>query len=340
MAERICIGDYLLEYSQFSGYTIIAYLGKEKHVTVPETFEGEPVAYVGRFAFSPKNAYISEEQRAFLKNSLESVTFKKHHLKELIEKGSFYVFTFAGCQGLKAPIDTEFLTESDGYRCYPIRHMPVFFYPDCPHILPKEAKGEKDGILKDSANSLFGYTIAVSGNYHTIGEGVFYHKNATSVYLSEGVERIEAAAFADIPDLQEVYLPSTLRYVAPNAFANCPSLSEESRAALAAYITENPLTATIEYVRIKNETASLAKKKTFEITVCDVTASHEFVMLTLTENAATLLLRKTGTILTLPLGEEVSVRHNDYDMGSIIEGERYYERDDVIDYTFKLINVQ
>lgn len=321
MEEIKRIGDFLVEFHLFWGYEIIAYLGKEKNLTVPTKLSDEDVALIGCLAFSPRNPYIDEEQREFLKNSLETVTFEQEHLKTMIKDNCIRCFAFAGCHALKNFVPTD---------------RPALFYPDCPQLFPSESSG---GTLTNLAKAeTFGYHLSIPSGYHTVGTGVAMGKVLTDVYISEGVEKIEACAFANIQYLETVWLPSTLRYVAPNAFANCPSLSEECRNALSAYITPNPLTAKIDFKLTKNE--KLTKKCCYTLTVTDTKASDDFVLYTLTEDTATVYLKRANKTVTLPLGQETVVTYCNYDIGSIIEGERYYESEDTYTYALTLLKVK
>lgn len=342
MANQTCINDFLVELHLFSGYEILAYVGEEEAVQVPAKLNGEKVTRIGSLAFSPRNPHISEKNREFLKTKLKSVSFDEAHLNELIEKGRIGAYTFAGCQGLTSTVNTDFLKKSNSYKFFPFRHAPEFFYPDCPKLALFEKKTGEDGVLtrNSEAKRREGYSLLVSGAYHTVGNAACMKEVATALYLCEGVEKIEAAAFAGMQYLENVYLPTTLREVAPNAFANCPALSEECRQALAAYITPNPLTATLAYSRTCQQNERQNKSKTYELTVNDTDASDDFVLLTLCETEATVYLTKTNKILTLPLGERVTTDYRDIYLGSIIEDERYYERDDTYTFTFTLLTVR
>lgn len=342
MADKQYINGYLVEFHLFSGYEILAYVGEDEAVTVPTELNGERVTRIGSLAFSPRNPYISEKNRDFLKNSLKSVKFNEAHLNELIQKDCIGSFAFAGCQGLTSVVNTDFLSEFDGYRYFPLRHAPEFFYPDCPQLALFEKQAGEKGVLtkKSEKKRRKGYSLLVSGAYHTVGKAACMKEVATSLYIAEGVETIEAAAFAGIQYLENVYLPTTLRYVAPNAFEDCPSLSEESREALAAYITPNPLRATLAYSRSCHRNSAKNKSQTYELTVNDVDESSDFMLLELSETEATVYLPKPDQTLLLPLGKSVSVSYRDIDLGSIIEDERYYERDDTYEYTFTLLAVQ
>ena len=51
-----------------------------------------------------------------------------------------------------------------------------------------------------------------------VDEMAFEGTAATEVYMSEGVERIEGRAFADMPSLDAVYIPKSVLHIADDAF--------------------------------------------------------------------------------------------------------------------------
>lgn len=96
--------------------------------------------------------------------------------------------------------------------------------------------------LKDGGAVITGYTgsdtdltipASIEGHPVTaIGEKAFFKAGLTSVKISQGVERIEAKAFAQCAKLKEVSLPDSLTQLAKDAFNGCKKLPKVKKVAL------------------------------------------------------------------------------------------------------------
>ena len=336
--QIVTIGDLLLEYT-YAGWKLIAYLGKETSVVLPKTIEGKKLFAIKEYAFSPLNPHIDEAQKTFLQYHFKCIRFDQDAMESFEYFAlQWHPLVFARCEALETTVPIESLDRIE------MRKYPSLLYPDCPKICPTETKTGESGILSALSDAEHSVThIVVSSAYHTVGTKVAMNTASETVYLAEGVETIEAAAFANMTNLETVHLPKSLRKVAPNAFAGCSSLSEESKKAIAPYITENPFCATIAFRRMQKETDSpivSTDENTFTLTVSDTDASKDFVLLDLTKESATVYLVKPQKTITLSLGETVTETHREWDLGSLIEGERYYEYDETCEYTVTLLNIQ
>ena len=333
--QIVTIGDLLLQYT-YAGWALLAYLGKETSVVLPETIEGKELFRIEAYAFSPLNPYIDEDQKAFLGHKLTSVSFNE----EAMESFEYFALqwhplVFARCEALETTVPTESLDRLE------MRDHPSLLYPDCPKICPAETKKGEDGVLRTLSQAEHSVThIVIGSSYHTVGKAVALDMASTTVYLAEGVEVIEAAAFANMTNLEDVHLPKSLRKIAPNAFAGCSSLSEASKAAIAPYLCENPLSATITLCHTVKTDTETKYENTFKLSVTDTDAVTDFVLLELTEDKATVYLTKPQKTVTLSIGETVTETHRKWDLGSLIEGERYYEYDETNTYTLTLTAIQ
>lgn len=333
--QIVTIDDLLLQFT-YAGWTLLAYLGKEPNVTLPENIEDIKLFRIEEYAFSPLNSYIDENQKAFLRHKLTSISFNEDAMESFqYFPLQWHPLVFARCEALKTTVPIESLDTLE------MRRYSSLLYPDCPKICPVETRTGEDGILKQLSDAEHSVThIVVGSAYHTVGMGVAMDQPSDTVYLAEGVEVIEAAAFANMTNLKAVHLPQSLRKIAPNAFAGCTSLSEASKAAIAPYLCENPLKATIAMHYVTKENVEYTYDETFTLTVTDTDVSKELILFELTKDTATVYLTKPQKTVTLSLGEEITETYREWSNGSIIEDGRYYEYDQTHDYTLKLISIQ
>ena len=319
--------DWLLSDSD-DGLLIEGYLGKQAELTIPEEIDGRPVSSIRPLAFSPRNPRLNAEQKAFIRDTLALVSIPASvSVKNL---------AFAGCRNLQLKTPDRWTAEQRLFRA-----------PDCPKVSPASPREGARGIYRTpDTNKILWQEFVVSGDYHTIGAGSLMRRNHRCIYICEGVERIEAGAFANTSTLEEVYLPSTIQYISPTAFEGCDSLPPEMLPDRPEPSAQKRYGATLLVHQEEHEDgASYTMKYDAKIDL----KSDELIfarsplkvrLLQLTEDEATVFLDEVKMPVTVRAGESTHFSTKVSSLGSIIEGARYYDYDRDYDFTLTLENVK
>ena len=311
----------------FYGMQIYGYLGEDTEFVLPEKLGGKNVCDVEPLTFSPYNPAYNEERQAFFREKLASVTVHGYNIGRL---------AFAGCQNLTLH-GIEKWTKEELLLCA----------PDCPKVLTFERQEGDKGVFRGQGqNPKIRDVFVVSGEYHTVSAGALIGKDYEIIYICEGVERIETGAFSDMWCLKRIVLPSTLKYISPTAFSNCPALPGEMLPECIRTRGKQKYTASLIYHREETSDGSSYKITDDRVvplhsdSLAEKLSVSDLYLLELTDTTATLYLKYTGQTVTIEENEPTKITARVYDSGGIIEGSRYYDCDDLYEYTFTLTDIQ
>lgn len=201
--EIVYSDDYIYSTKENEEYNIMRYLGQQKHLVLPTSFNGKPVTSIGSLAFH--NSAIEQV------NIPESVTkisfgafFEADQLKEFVFPSSIKT------------INTAVLISCDKLEKI---------------VLPPNLQNIDSGAFVDM-NGLKEIIIDEANSYYKTVDGVLYNDEMTSLFLypakkresfyviPEGVTEIGISAFHNATELKSVTFPETLQYINASAFSN------------------------------------------------------------------------------------------------------------------------
>ncbi|HNZ50026.1 MAG TPA: leucine-rich repeat protein [Bacilli bacterium] len=210
-------------------YTVIAYLGTEAVVVVPETFNGKPVKYIGSEAFK-NNTGITE---LTLPNSLvkldDGVLSGMSNLTKL-------TIPFVGCDrttndrfaGKIAYIfgQMQFPNSMVGYYAPAYDNNKKYYIPiSLTEVIITDATRLPDVAFGTDGSSHPYYSnnisqISITSNLEYIGQNVFCNSKITEFILPSTVKTIESGAFMSCTSLTSISLPQNLEYIGSFAFTS------------------------------------------------------------------------------------------------------------------------
>lgn len=169
--------------------TLVAYIGKEKRVVIPDNIHGYPVVCIGESCFTGREieyVYIPSGVEKIGNYAFENVsTLKTVEFEKITALKYIGTKAFAGTQYIEDSVD------SDGFL-----------------IL--------NGILIKctlKGNIVLPYTVK------TISEGVFTGSDILSVKINEGCKIIRENAFYNVTSLEWMFIPESVYEVDNNAFS-------------------------------------------------------------------------------------------------------------------------
>lgn len=170
-------------------YTLIAYLGEQDTITLPESINGHDyVLYYFRGAKNviiPNGRNIIDSWAFAYCGSLENVTIPD----SVTEIGDFAFFECNSLQNIVIPNSVTFVGQFSFMGCF----------------------GAKSLTLSDGMNS--------------ISNGAFSGcAGLVNVVIPEGVSTIGSSAFSNCYSIQNVSIPASVTYIGEYAFANCDSM--------------------------------------------------------------------------------------------------------------------
>ena len=192
--------DQFMDFTYISDGTAITYTGYTgggSDVTIPETVEGLPVAYIGRYAFY--------DRRATITNVIvpDSVT--------TIESGAFFGCT--GLVGFKIPDSVTVIMDSAFAYCSALLTVSI---PDGITSIGPSAFGNCTSITN----------VIIPQSVTSIGSGAFGNcTSLLSITIPGNVNIIGAYAFHSCTSLTSVVLPGSVTTIEDEVFGACTSLT-------------------------------------------------------------------------------------------------------------------
>ena len=164
---------------------IVAYLGDEENVIVPESIDGQKVTAIAEQAFSPNKNKLKAERKHFLSEKLIQVTLPDS--LETIEREAF-----EGCAALKEVVIPD-----------SVQYIWSCAFMNCKAL----------------------QAVKLPSNLFNVTESVFENcSSLKTVVIQHGVEFIYNAAFKNCTGLEEIFIPSTVQMIDCDSFENCTSL--------------------------------------------------------------------------------------------------------------------
>ena len=191
-------GDYTYVHTYSASgefITISKYTGSEEAVTIPDTIDGLPVAFIGTSAFRDNK-------------DLKSITIPDGVVK--LDKSAF-----EGCENLTnvtLPDSLETIGNSAFNYCTVLTEITI-----------------PNGVTSIGANAFYhtGITsITIPGSVTNMGRGAFWScYGLSNVILSEGLTTIPEVAFNGCSSLTSITIPKSVTSIGVEAFRGCNSLA-------------------------------------------------------------------------------------------------------------------
>lgn len=226
-------GDFVFVYKN-DHYVLTWYKGKDKVVTVPQSFRGKPVTEIARDAFK-ENIFIN---KVVLPEGLREIGifafFGCYNLKEVSFPKSLRnicTYSFGRCNSLKEvnfPDKLEYIGIMAFYECYALRKIVV---PGSVTKIGRDAFRACNNLseltvpfIGEQAGERAGeFTHFFDGMENTLFPSSYVPASLKTVVVTGG-ERVTDEAFMNCRYIQKVTLPKSTSYIGKNAFKGCTAL--------------------------------------------------------------------------------------------------------------------
>ena len=163
------------------------------------------------------NTSVSLKNSDNLKN-IEEKAFENSRIEEIsIPSGVTIIpyHAFYNCEHLKKVELSEGLTKIRSYAFFGCTSLQKIEFPNTLQSIDDYAF--KNCVLDMP-------TLYIPGSVSYVGYGAFMGDSIKSLYIGEGVEKIEGSAFSMNNNLKSVVLPSTIQEIGKSAFSSCDNL--------------------------------------------------------------------------------------------------------------------
>ena len=206
--------DGAFSYDVYNDYAeVVDYIGKSAVVSVPSSYEGVPVASIGKSAFYG-NANITSVTLPITVVNIANKAFAKcTNLTEIVMPGvkAFGMEAFRG-SGLRE-VTLPAVLENFGKYCLAETALETV-------TLPESIIRSGDYIFA-GCQSLVSVTFAVSTT--EITTRMFYNcPSITEMIIPAQITKIGAYAFSACQNLQKLYIPATVTTIGEGLFYNSP----------------------------------------------------------------------------------------------------------------------
>lgn len=187
-----------LKYTELSDGTIeiYDYLGKSKHLVIPQKIKGKKVTSIGEAAFAFNDSLTSVQIPSGVKN--------------------IGYCAFANCNNLtsvKLPTTLKSIGECAFWDCSKLKSITI----------PSKVTKIDDNTFYNCKSLT---SIQLLATLKSIGEYAFQNcKSLTTIYLPYGVKSIGWRAFEGCSKLKRIYIPDSVTKIGSSAFDGCKNLT-------------------------------------------------------------------------------------------------------------------
>lgn len=230
------------EYDVFQTYVeIIAYVGKDENVVVPDTIDNLPVHSIGIYAFSNLENVKTIKLPDELKNIADTAFYNCMNLTQVTLPKKLYSIgsnAFGNCDKLSNIVLPDGLCKIGTYAfggCYELEAITIpssiekidggaFAYT-------KWLENQKEDFVMAGDGIMIAYNgkseeVVVPNTVKQVA-GFFDTTTVQKITLSEGVKTISDAAFNNCT-ASIIIIPNTVTEIGKNAFANCQGIKNIS----------------------------------------------------------------------------------------------------------------
>lgn len=194
----------------------LKYVGKDKYVKIPETFNGETITKIEVMAFAKSNVEV-----VFLPKGIEEIENQAFDHCTRLRQINFPEglkrigrWSFQGCHTLQSVTLPESLEILDGYA-----------FDECYNLADIKLPAEMQNIGAYAFSETNIKYIKIPNGIDWLQNSLFYAcTNLEFVDIPEGVKQILNMTFAECHSLDNVFLPKSLKRIGEQAFQNCINL--------------------------------------------------------------------------------------------------------------------
>lgn len=230
--------DYIYTTNLWGDIQILRYIGKERHVQIPEKIDNKQVVSLGEYSFMGTDI-ISVVLPDTLARIHNEAFYDCHSLMEVtISEGiGFGDGVFRNCTNLKTVNFSEYVTSLGTnmfYGCKSlekvilpdrIKEIPKYAFAYCSNLTNADYPDQLENIgeyafYKSSVNCYY----SLPATLKIIKSHAFANTRIASLILPNNLETVGFCAFEGCKELEIISIPSSVTTIDGMAFANCSNL--------------------------------------------------------------------------------------------------------------------
>ncbi len=216
--------DFYFKTKEDGTVKILAYVGTDKTVTIPEKLDGKTVTEIGKCAFSTALDITSLDRELILIDTLwipdtvtamgEGLVAYQHNLTDLrLPAGTKVIPSCMAlqCHSLKNFVIPESVEKISYAAFEDCRSMEAYKLPETCTVIETEAFTRNDRLVSINLSAV-----------KSIGEWAFFECNLLAPVMNlDAIENMGAHAFQACRSLTDLTLGENLKAVSNDAFKNC-----------------------------------------------------------------------------------------------------------------------